>query len=180
MKVGILNIGGNTASVWYAVERLGHKASLISEVGLQDALIIPGQGRFDVGLSKISKAARDAIFNFTGPVIGICLGMQLLCEESEEGGGKGLGIFDGKLIKLPSTATVPHIGWSKCSDGNYYYFAHSYHLPANGQNWKELVCSHGEISFVASGRKGNFIGAQFHPEKSGKAGHEFLKQALEC
>ena len=177
MKIGILNIGGNSASIWYALERLGHKAVIISKLTpFYDALVIPGQGRFDVGLDRISTETREDILNFNRPVIGICLGMQLLFEESEEGTGRGLGVFKGRLIKLPAT----HIGWSKCSNENYYYFAHSYHVPSNWQRFKDLVCKFEKIDFIASCHKDNFVGCQFHPEKSGKAGEEFLKMALKC
>lgn len=178
MKIGILNIGGNLSSVWYAVERLGHKASLITRIRGQDAVIIPGQGRFDVALQRVTASMKEEILGFKGPVIGICLGMQLLFSASEEGEGSGLGIFSGKLIRLPSTSAVPHIGWSKCSNEKYYYFAHSYYIPSNGQNFKDLVCNYNGVNFVASCRRNNFVGCQFHPEKSGAAGAEFLKKAL--
>lgn len=178
MKVGILNIGGNTASIWYAIERLGYKASLIERIKDQNAIIIPGQGKFNTGLSRISSDLKEEILFFKGPVIGICLGMQLLFDKSEEGPGNGLGIFNGSLTRLPIKAQVPHIGWDKCSDKQYYYFAHSYYVPANGQKWKDLTCNYAKIDFIASCHKNNFIGCQFHPEKSGKAGHEFLKKCL--
>ena len=178
MRVGILDIGGNTASIWYALERLGHKAAVVKSVKCQDALVIPGQGRFDIAVKKLTGKMREEISTFRGPVIGICLGMQLLFAASAEGEGAGLGVFSGKLHKLPVSVVVPHIGWSKCSDNEYYYFAHSYYVPANGQGFKRLVCRYNEVDLVASCQKGNFVGCQFHPEKSSKAGHRFLEQCL--
>ena len=175
MNVGILDIGGNTASVWYAVERIGHKAVIVSDTTRIDALIVPGQGRFDVAAVRLNEKIRQAIKEFRGTVIGICLGMQLMFDASDEGTGAGLGVFPGKCTVFNGNM---HVGWSRCSDNNYYYFVHSYQIPFVSQPFATKTCQYGKDLFIAECKKNNFIGFQFHPEKSGKAGEEALRQCL--
>ena len=180
--------GGNIASLKNAIERLGYFCFITSkpkEILNASGVILPGQGRAGTAMTELKKRNIDKIINqFKKPFLGICLGMQLLCQATEEDQIKGFGIFQGISRKFPPVLKVPHIGWNKVRfksssplisnipDGSYFYFAHSYYVDGN---FKEIIAqvSYG-FDFGVIFQKRNFYGVQFHPEKSGKQGLRLL------
>jgi glutamine amidotransferase len=183
VKVALLDYGmGNLHSVSKALEAAGADVVTTPERGrieACDALCIPGQGILDRCMSNITGLGLlDLVESWIAddrPYLGICLGMQLLYVESEEAGGtRGLGILAGKVTRLPSTVTVPHIGWNTVGD-EYYYFDHSYAAHPADEATVTGWCSHGE-RFAARIDTGSVTAVQFHPEKSGSAGIELLRK----
>jgi len=181
---------GNLGSVVKACRRLGVSINIVStpkEINLADKIILPGVGNFSEGVKNLEplrkvltkKALVDKI-----PILGICLGMQLLGEVSEEGTGKGLGWIKGKNVKFNVDLKVPHVGWnsvkivkdSPVSIPGNYYFAHSYHLIC--QEDDVLMTTKYGIEFVSAVQKDNIYGVQFHPEKSHKQGLKVLNKFL--
>ncbi len=179
---------GNIASVKNALKRLGKTCIVTSnpeEILSADGVIFPGQGRAGAAMENLRKAGVAQIIpEIAKPFLGICLGMQLLAEYSEEDETNCLGVFKGKCRKFPSTLKTPHLGWNKVklmrespltksiTNGGYFYFAHSYYLDAAGG---EVIgkTSYG-FDFPSIMQKGNFFAAQFHPEKSGEQGLRLL------
>ena len=175
ISVAVLDHGmGNLRSVAKALEAAGARVSVTDEPDVidgADALCVPGQGIFGRCMSNVPAALLEGWIAAQRPYLGICLGMQILFERSEEG-GEGLGILEGAVTKLPTGVTVPHIGWNTVGD-RYFYFDHSYAAHAT----EDVVvgwCEHGE-RFAAWVRQGSVTGVQFHPEKSGRAGIDVLK-----
>ena len=179
---------GNIASLQNALERLGQSCVITSkpkEILSADGVIFPGQGRAGSAMLELRKTEIDKIIpQITKPFLGICLGMQLLAEYSEEDATKCLGIFRGACRKFPSTVKTPHIGWNKVKfmkaspltvgipDETYLYFVHSYYVDDS----KERVMgttSYG-FDFPAMMQKNNFFTVQFHAEKSGEQGLRLL------
>lgn len=183
-------IGGNTMSVMNAVQRLGFECMVTDdaeEIRSADKVILPGVGEANSAMRSLQANGLDkTIKSLTQPVLGICLGMQLMCTHSEENDTNGLGIFDLRVKKFPATDIVPHMGWNNLShvkgklfhdlstDDNIY-FVHSYYAPVNEDTVAE--CNY-IVPFSAALHKDNFYGTQFHPEKSGLAGSNILKQFL--
>jgi len=166
----------------------------LREIKNADAIILPGVGNFKNLAEKI-KGKEDFFKNLKIPFLGICLGLQILFEESEEAPNeRGLGIMKGKCLKFMGNLKVPHMGWNKLKvvkehpvlqnlDGKFFYFNHSYHAPnalMEVENEKFIygITGYG-IEFPSVVIKENFIATQFHPEKSGKDGIKFLKNFLE-
>lgn len=190
MKVAVVDLGcGNTGSVAFALERLGAEPLLTndtSEIESADRVILPGVGtathameRVDeLGLGHVLKTVRQ-------PALGICLGMQLLFERSDEGRTPCLGLIPGKVRKLHSAPAlpVPHMGWSKVEplpsvigvETGYYYFAHSFACEDGPSTI--ATCTHG-APIPAVVQHNNWMGVQFHPERSGAIGARFLKSFL--
>lgn len=190
--------GGNTYSVLNALRKLKYNKILISanakEIELADALILPGVGAFGQCVSNLRERHLDSILdeavNGKGkPILGICVGMQLMATESEENGiHSGLNWIPGKVIRLaPSEVTaVPHVGWndvtSKVSSsllartqkGSNFYFDHSYEYICNVQNDAIAYCDYGK-PVVAAISRGKIFGVQFHPEKSQEAGLKIFR-----
>jgi glutamine amidotransferase len=192
VTLAIVDVGcGNIGSVGIAFERFGivplvtgDKAAIASAA----KVILPGVGAAGYAMEQIrARGLADTIRSLTQPVLGICLGMQLLFEHSEEEDIDCLGIVPGRVRKLEAAPgrPVPHMGWSRLQvsdeaiglkDGDYVYFAHSYacdsgpHTAASTDYGRDIP---------AAVRRDNFIGAQFHPERSGEAGHRFLKAFLD-
>jgi imidazole glycerol phosphate synthase glutamine amidotransferase subunit len=175
---------GNLRSVAKALEAAGARVSLTSEPSAAedaDGLCVPGQGIFGRCMTALGRSGFDDLvrgwIEARRPFLGICLGMQVLFESSEEGGVAGLGVLPGEVRKLPDRVTVPHIGWNTVGD-TYYYFDHSYAVfPADDSvvaGWAE----HGE-RFAATVRTGSIVGVQFHPEKSGRDGIALLREWVE-
>jgi imidazole glycerol-phosphate synthase subunit HisH len=181
---------GNTLSVKNAVEQLGYKCIITDnqkELINADKVILPGVGEAGSAMRYLKQKGLDELIpQLRQPVLGICLGLQLMCKSSEEGNALGLDIFNTEVKKLPPLDLIPHTGWNtmkqvvpgttfpKSYDGDYY-FVHRYY--AQLCNDTTAVCEYG-ISFSAVLEKRNFIGAQFHPEKSSKKGSLFLKKFL--
>jgi glutamine amidotransferase len=196
MDVVILDYGaGNIFSVSTALKRLGVTPILSSDADVvlkADKLIIPGVGQASFAMNNIlSKGLDEAILNFKNPLLGICLGMQVLCEFSEEGETPCLGVFDNRVVKFNNAHQrefkVPQMGWNQIfslkgplfkgvPDGSYVYFVHSYFATIN-ENTKSITeYLHPFSSTLA---KDNFFATQFHPEKSSGVGERILKNFLD-
>lgn len=194
MRVLIVYTGvGNLYSLKSAIEKLGGKAVIGLNAKLLDyvdAIILPGVGSYDGALKRIKDVKEELIerIRLGVPTLGICLGYQLLFEKSEEGRGKGLGIFKGEVVRLPNTVKIPHIGWNTLEnikhspltegvrEGSYVYFVHSYYpKPKEPIVLAETLYG---IIFPSVSGKGNVFGVQFHPERSGSVGLRFLLNFL--
>ncbi len=195
MNVVILDTGcANLSSVKWAVQRLGFDpvVSRDADTVLQaDKLLLPGVGTAQAAMDQLrERELIEMVKACTQPVLGICLGMQLLGSESDENGGvKTLGIIDKPVQKMNDVGLpLPHMGWNQITaqagnhlfrdipDGSYFYFVHSYAMPVN--EFTIAQCNYGE-AFSAAIQKENFFGVQFHPERSGAAGAQLLKNFLE-
>lgn len=179
MKVVIINYGaGNTQSVRYAFERLGVTPVLsddATEILSADKVIFPGVGHAKPAMETLQeKSLHTLIPSLKQPVLGICLGMQLMCNFSEEGNTKCLGIFNEDVKLFEPKLKVPHIGWNTANN-NWYYFVHSYYVPANEYTTEK--CNY-ITDFSAAMQKENFYAVQYHPEKSGKGGEELLQKFI--
>ena len=193
--IAIIDSGGaNIASVQFALERLGAKSVLTQDVSViqsADKILLPGVGAAPVAMqSLIESGLIDCIRGLTQPVMGICLGMQLLFARSPEGNTPLLGIFDADCETFtPSHGrSVPHMGWNRLStrqdhplmagveEGAHVYFVHSYFAPVTAQT--VAATSYGD-DFTAIVAENNFTGCQFHPEKSGLVGAQILRNFLE-
>lgn len=192
--IAIINYeAGNLASVSNALERL--EADFIVtdstvELDKADAIIFPGVGHARPAMQSLQNNGLDVWLKETGkPVLGICLGMQLLFESSDEGDSSGLGIIPGKLKKFDAAKDkVPHMGWNtftevddhplvnSFNDKHYFYYVHSYYAPVNEFT---LATCHYINDFSAVVAKDNVMGVQFHPEKSSDAGSLLLQNFVE-
>ena len=181
---------GNVKSLQFALERLGVKAVLTNNselIAASDRVIFPGQGEAISAMKKLKKYGLDQLIpELKQPVLGICLGMQLMCDKTEEGETNGLGIVPTKVIRFPNTVKVPQMGWNVVSHSNtglfqgieqgcYMYLVHSYFVPIEPETSAKSNYA-GEYSVGI--RKNNFYGVQFHPEKSSKAGSQLLENFL--
>ncbi|KQC29157.1 imidazole glycerol phosphate synthase subunit HisH [Flagellimonas eckloniae] len=192
MKIVIINYGaGNIQSIKFAIQRLGYEAILsdtVEEIQNADKVIFPGVGEASSAMSKLRLSGLDKIVpQLKQPVLGICLGMQLMCNSSEEGNTKGLGIFDLDVVKFPKSVKVPQIGWNEISslksdlftaipEKSHIYLVHSYYAPLGDETIAE---SEYALSYSAALQKDNFYGTQFHPEKSSAIGERILQNFLE-
>ena len=191
--VGVLDYGmGNLRSVAKAVERVGGTPRLVvrpEEAEEADALVVPGVGAFGACMAGLRERGLDEVvraFVAAGvPVLGVCLGMQVLFEWSEEGDAEGLGLLPGKVRRLPAGVKVPHMGWNqvrwtrtnpitaRVPDGTRFYFVHSYVCDASPEDTAGET-EHG-VRFAAAVARGPLFGTQFHPEKSGAPGLEVYR-----
>ena len=192
MNLAIVDVGcGNIGSVAIAFERFGIAPVITGDaerIASADKVILPGVGAAGYAMEQIdARRLREPLRSLNQPVLGICLGMQLLFERSEEEDTPCLGIIEGQVRKLEPAPEmpVPHMGWSRLDvadescglrTGDYVYFAHSF------------ACDDGPHSIAAASygrpipaavRRANFLGAQFHPERSGEAGARFLQAFLD-
>ena len=191
MKIVIINYGaGNIQSIMFAIERLGFKAVLSNnpeEIKSADKVIFPGVGEASSAMKKLKESGLDNLIpTLKQPVLGICLGMQLMCKSSEEGDTKGLGIFDVDVIKFTSKVKVPQMGWNQIydlksdlfkgiSENEFMYLVHSFYAP----NCIEAIATTNyELEYASALQKDNFYGTQFHPEKSGAVGEKILENFL--
>jgi len=190
-KITVIDYGaGNLASVRYALERLGVKVELTTDPKTlikAEKVIFPGVGHAAAAMTALrATGLGDVIPRLQVPVLGICLGMQLMCSATEEGNVNGLGIFSGKVIRFAPGLKVPHMGWNVLTDLNSplfigmgktisTYFVHSYFVPAGMET--TAVTEYG-VSFSAALQKNNFHAVQFHPEKSGLVGARILRQFI--
>jgi glutamine amidotransferase len=187
MKVVIVDYNaGNIRSLCYALEKIGVDWILSSdalEIEQADRVIIPGVGAAGAALQQLRSKSLDLLIpQLKQPVLGICLGMQLLCAHSEEDDTACLGIIPQSVLKFKPAAglKVPHMGWNQVHknvepDKRWMYFVHSYYVPVN--EFTTLQCNHG-TPFSAMVQKDNFTGMQFHPEKSAREGMALLEQFL--
>lgn len=191
MKIAIINYGaGNIQSILFAIERLGYTAVLTNnpdEIQQADKVIFPGVGEASYAMQKLKESGLDSLIpTLKQPVLGICLGMQLMCNHSEEGNTDGLGIFDANVIRFSNNVKVPQMGWNQIynlksslfqgiNDNEYMYLVHSYYVP----NCKEAIATTNyDVEYASALQKDNFYGTQFHPEKSGDVGEQILANFL--
>ena len=191
MKLAIIDYGaGNIQSLRFALERLGVESVLsakIDEIKSADKVIFPGVGAANAAMEKLQATGLDTLIpELQQPVLGICLGMQLLCNTSEEGNTKGLGIFNCNVLRFPTSVKAPQMGWNTLNNckgalfqniqpNEYMYLVHSYYAPLIEETIAETT--YGEPYSTAL-QKNNFYGVQFHPEKSSKAGSKILSNFL--
>jgi glutamine amidotransferase len=183
---------GNIKSVQAALDREGY-VSLITdkpeEIAAADKVIIPGVGEARSAMQYLRERGLDTVIrSLEQPVLGICLGLQLMCSFSEEGETECIGIFNAAVRKLPSGGKVPHMGWNDFSSlnqidlfsgirpGDNVYYVHSYYAGINSDT--VAVCDY-ILPFSAAMQRDNFYATQFHPEKSGETGALILKNFLE-
>lgn len=195
MKVAIVKYNaGNIRSVDYALRRLGVEPVITADEAVlraADRVIFPGVGEAETTMRHLQVSGLDhLIMDLKQPVLGICLGMQLMCRHSEEGDVDCLGIFDVDVKRFVSQRhedKVPHMGWNTLGQvnsclfdgfkgGEYVYFVHSYYVPVN-------ECTAAVTDYIqpfsAALHKGNYYATQFHPEKSGGVGERILRNFLE-
>ena len=192
MKLIIIDYGaGNIKSIQFAFKRFGVNAILssnIDEIKTADKVIFPGVGEASSAMKMLQESGLDKIIpTLKQPVLGICLGMQLMCNFSEEGNTKGLGIFDVVIKRFSNAVKVPQVGWNTISklksdlftgvkEKEFMYLVHSFYA----ENCKESIATTAyEIEYAAALQNDNFYGVQFHPEKSGLEGERILKNFLE-
>ena len=183
-------VAGNVKSVQNAVEKLGFETIITSdfeEIKNAEKVIFPGVGEASTAMKYMKKLKLDELIpTLKQPFLGICLGQQLLCNFSEEGNTKCLGIFDLNVKEFPATDIVPHMGWNNLQemsgdllDGisadDNLYFVHSYYCEIGENTTSE--CDY-ILPFSATLQKDNFYGTQFHPEKSGAVGAKILENFL--
>ena len=191
MKALILHYGvGNIFSISHAFKRLGFEVKIVDRItggeGEFDCLVMPGVGSFTAASENISRYKEELkeLISSGIPTLGICLGMQILFNNSEEGPGEGLGIVEGKVISLPDNVKRPHMGWNKIRRIRYspliedieeawVYFNHTYYPYPDNTNTIVAVANHG-VHFTAIITQNNVYGTQFHPEKSSKTGEKIL------
>jgi len=202
LKIGLIDYGmGNIHSVKKAIENLEEEILLVknqSQISSCKALIIPGQGAFDPAIQNLYKTDLiNEIKNWIrkgNPFLGICLGLQVLFEYSEEGKSQGLGLIKGKIKKIPETEgqRIPHIGWcnliptkgSKLLNAHeinkWVYFDHSYYASPDNNNLITASVEYGSNILTAIIEYENLLACQFHPEKSGKTGQYILSKWLKA
>jgi glutamine amidotransferase len=191
MDIVIVNYGaGNIQSIRFAFQRLGYSLELSSDpdrIRRADKVVFPGVGEASSAMEKLSQSGLDALIpELKQPVLGICLGMQLMCRSSEEGPTKGMGIFPVEVLRFDGNRKVPQIGWNSIHDlksplfkgvgeSEYIYLVHSYFAPLCEET---IAVSDYGLPYSAALGRDNFFGVQFHPEKSGKAGTLMLSNFL--
>lgn len=194
MRLAIIDSGGaNIASLRYAIERLGVESDLTTDPARLRAashVILPGVGAASDCMSRLEKANLvDTIRTLQQPLLGICVGMQLLFDSSEEGDVRCLGLLPGRVQRFADREglPVPHMGWNQLNlaqpsplfddiqNGDYVYFVHSYAAPLGSHS---IASSEYGVPFTAVVQRGNVYGAQFHPERSARIGSLLLRNFL--
>ncbi|WDF48055.1 imidazole glycerol phosphate synthase subunit HisH [Chryseobacterium sp. KACC 21268] len=181
---------GNVQSLLFAIERLGFSAKITSnpdEISNADKVIFPGVGEASFAMNSLRETQLDSLIPaLRQPLLGICLGMQLLCKDSEESSTKALGIFDVSVRKFPDSVLVPQIGWNQIYDlksdlfegipeQTYTYLVHSYYVAKNEHT---IATTDYSEAYSTALQRDNFFGVQFHPEKSGILGSKILENFL--
>ena len=195
-RVAVLDYeAGNVRSAQRGIERAGADAFITSsaeDAAGADALVVPGVGHFSTCLANLRSAGLEDLLRSwiadDRPVLGICVGMQLLYEHSDEGNVTGLAVLPGRVLRLPAGAVVPHMGWDVLTPapghgddpllagvaGDRAYFVHSYYAQPSDPAHVVATCSYGGVDFPCLARVGNVVGTQFHPEKSGDVGARLM------
>ena len=191
MKIVIIDYGaGNIQSIQFAIKRLGFEAVLSKnsiEIQQADKVIFPGVGEASSAMKMLKESGLDQLIpTLKQPVLGICLGMQLMCKYSEEGNTNCLGIFDANVVKFSNVVKVPQMGWNtifnlksklfeNVNENEFMYLVHSFYVSNT-----DLVIANTnyEVKYASALQKNNFYGLQFHPEKSGKWGEKILYNFL--
>lgn len=192
MKIAIIDYGaGNVKSVQFALQRLGYDAICSNDADIirsADKVIFPGVGEAQSAMTEIKKLGLDKIIpNLKQPVLGICLGMQLMCRSSEENNTTCLNIFQLDVLKFNDKLKVPQIGWNTITDlkeplfknvknNSFVYYVHSYYVP---QNEYAIATTEYGLAYAGAIQKDNFYACQFHPEKSGEIGELILKNFIQ-
>jgi glutamine amidotransferase len=192
MKIAIIDYGaGNVKSIEFALQRLGYSSELTSNaktIKAADRVIFPGVGEASSAMKMLKSTGLDRLIpTLEQPVLGICLGMQLMCNYCEEGDTRGLNIFDVKVVKFNNELKVPQVGWNTIFDlktdlfkdieeNAYMYLVHSFYVPAYRDS---IANSSYGVDYSVALQRNNFYGVQFHPEKSGKIGEQILKNFIE-
>ena len=198
VSVAIFDYGaGNIFSLKNSLEKVGATVDVINTFdnpNVYSGLLLPGVGNFDPAMNSIRNYSKVEFRDFVGsmPVLGICLGMEMFFEKSEEGKEKGLDVIDGEVIVLPQSMKVPHMGWNDLEikkpgkilegvkDGSWAYFVHSYRVKPKSNDVITAESDYG-IKVPAVVEYENFFGTQFHPEKSSTVGKIMLENFLkEC
>ncbi|MFG0245886.1 MAG: imidazole glycerol phosphate synthase subunit HisH [Phycisphaerales bacterium JB052] len=181
-EITIIDTGiANTASVSAAFERLGCQATLTREptrVAEATLVVLPGVGRFDAGMRALRETELDRVIieriSSDRPLLGICLGLQMLCDASEESPGvEGLGVINAEVTRFPDSVRTPQHGWNRVGDG-YAYYSNTYRIECIPGGWDGQTSTHGS-PFVAYLQRGTTLACQFHPELSGAWGTSLLR-----
>lgn len=191
MRIIIIDYGaGNIKSIQFAFKRLGVDAILsndIEEIRTADKIIFPGVGEASSAMQKLKASGLDKIIPMlTQPVLGICLGMQLMCLSTEENNTAGLGIFNTKVKRFSNEVKVPQISWNtirklssslfkNIKEAEFMYVVHSYYAESCEE---EIATTNYGVKYASALQKDNFYGVQFHPEKSSEAGEQLLQNFL--
>lgn len=191
MKIAIIDYGaGNIKSVQFALKRLGYEGICTADPAIiqaADKVIFPGVGEASSAMSALKKTGLDKLIpTLKQPTFGICLGMQLMCDFSEENSTKCLGIFPERVEKFKGNFKIPHMGWNQIFDykslifndlqkKSDVYFVHSFYVPIS--EFSACTANYGS-PFSAALQRDNFYGCQFHPEKSGVVGEQILRNFL--
>lgn len=195
VKVAIFDYGaGNIFSLKSSLEKNGAEADIITNLDKMNGysgLLLPGVGNFDPAIKSLSasKVAFEDLAKNHVPVLGICLGMEMFFEKSEEGKLHGLGVLEGEVVILPNKFKIPHMGWNDLhmkgssvllegvKEGSWVYFVHSYRVKPKDEGIVKADSDYG-INVPAMVESGTLYGTQFHPEKSGKVGSVMIKNFL--
>ena len=191
MKIAIIDYGaGNVQSVLFALKRLGFEGTVTNDwntIKSADKVIFPGVGEASSAMKMLQESGLDVLIpTLKQPVLGICLGMQLMCKYSEEGNTNGLGIFDVNVVKFSQEVKVPQMGWNtiynlktplfeRIKENEFMYLVHSYYASLSENT---IATTNYELEYSTALQRDNFFGVQFHPEKSGIFGEQILKNFL--
>jgi imidazole glycerol-phosphate synthase subunit HisH len=197
--VAVLDYGaGNVRSARRGFDAAGARAVITGEHDVAeraDVLVVPGVGHFSSCVQGLRSSGLEDLLHarIAGgrPVFGICVGMQILYATSEEGDATGLGLLPGRVVRFPTAAIVPHLGWDVVRasrpdplldgvDGQRLYFTHSYYAVPEDDSHVLATCRYGGTDFPCLVREGSVVGTQFHPEKSGAVGHRLLRNWLDA
>jgi len=196
LRVAVIDYGvGNLFSIKHSLEKAGLNVDVCSDaqsLRRVDALVLPGVGNFRAGAKNIGeiKAELKGLVKGGVPILGICLGMQLLLEESDESPGvTGLGLLGGRVVRLPKNVKIPHMGWNTLriikstgllegiKEKDYFYFVHSYYAAPRDRRIIAAETEYG-VKFASVIAYNNIFAVQFHPEKSGKPGEQVIRNFM--